>query len=120
MRGNNHELQIAYLHGRLEVQIESAANSIGIPFHELAGRLGSLLLTSSGRQVLGAPDNMPTLRGETTGDRTTVAKVAVARRPYRRTQKVKKLNWWFKRTPEQQKAITAKRVKSMKERREKK
>jgi hypothetical protein len=79
-RGTNGEVvasaeAIAYLHGRIDKEIELfAASSLHCTATELAERLGSLLLGAGIR----VEHNVSALREETTGGSSTVAEMALA------------------------------------------
>lgn len=82
----NHEdefsAQIAYIHGRIEAQIEAFANACGLPARQLASRVGELLLSAPGREVLGPEDRVPELPRKAGKRRKAVAAVEVAERPH--------------------------------------
>lgn len=77
---NENSTQIAYIYGRLEAQIEAFANSSGVSFRELAGRLATLLLGATSGKVLGTSDRVSQVPREAQR-RKTVAKVAMVKRP---------------------------------------
>jgi hypothetical protein len=56
------ENSLAYLHGRLEAQIEAFATALGIPAIELTARMWHVLSSPPGRTILGSIDRMPDLR----------------------------------------------------------
>jgi hypothetical protein len=74
----NFEIQIAYIHGRIEAQIEGFAASLGVSAAELAGRLGELLLGAQGGERLGVDDRLPKLRGKAGAGGQGVESVALA------------------------------------------
>jgi hypothetical protein len=70
---NEQELRerIAYIHGRVERELEAFANSLAIPAVELTQRLGRLLLGEGS----GFEDSLPHVRLETRSQSQRVAKV---------------------------------------------
>jgi hypothetical protein len=59
---NDVEDSIAYIFGRIEIQIEGFALRMGIPAAELAGRVGALLSAPPLGQILGSGDHLPYLQ----------------------------------------------------------
>lgn len=59
---NSIEIGIAYIHGRIEAQIESLAVSIGLPAAELTYRVGTLLCAKASGPVLGFGNPVPYVR----------------------------------------------------------
>jgi hypothetical protein len=110
----NDEVQVAYLHGRIEAEIERFASSMGISPLELTERLVELLLPPGKR----AGNRLPVLQSNSPARRSPVAKVEVAvephgRRPQNRevgaTSAIKK--YWQKMTREQRSAEVRRRMK---------
>lgn len=66
------DVSIAYIHGRLEAEVESFASSLGITSQELTRRVGILLLG----QGVGSGNSVPTVRVQTTTDSETVEQMA--------------------------------------------
>ena len=77
MRRYKNETSIAYIHGRIEAQLEAYAFGIGIPASELAARLGTLLLGTESGPVLGTHDRVPKLPSPPAARSKAVAKVAL-------------------------------------------
>ena len=57
--GKIHETEVAYLSGRIDNQLETAANSMGVAKGELAIRVAEVLLRSTGREVFRPEDRVP-------------------------------------------------------------
>jgi hypothetical protein len=104
---------VAYLHGRIEAQLEAFAVSIGTSAADLTSRVATLLLA----QGAGTAERVPKLRGASTSGDTRLAKVALVDRAHRPTQdakrpgtyssKVRSTNvkgYWARMTPKQRKA----------------
>lgn len=103
----NLEKAIAYIHGRIAIQIETFAQSLGLPASDLAARVGTLLFGQTGREPLGPEDRMPFMHRETAKGGKTVEPLAVASRtrskaPVKAQSKIK--NYWANMTPEQRQA----------------
>lgn len=99
----NFEVSIAYIHGRLEAQIEAFAQSLGIPARFLTNRLGTLLLVPEGGEVLRVADHLPVVRRKTAKRSKAVAKVAVVSRPRSKASSSGKgpRAYWAAMTPKQ-------------------
>lgn len=111
------ENSIAYLHGRIEAQLEAFAGSLGVPPSELTSRVAALLLALPSGSLLRTEDNMPSLRRKTTrAYKKRLSKVEVASRPSgpappvrkRRTSSIK--SYWERMTPKERQAEMARRV----------
>ena len=72
------EVKVAYLHGRLEAEIERFASSMGISPLELTERLVELLLPQGKR----SGHRLPVLQHDSPARRVPVAKVEVAVEPH--------------------------------------
>lgn len=108
MNASKLETCAAYLHGRIEAQLEAFAASLNIPSYELTNRVATLLLVSPQGRV---EDPMPDMRRETTKARNSIRKVAVARRARKsRSQKVGKGGYWKSMTPAQRGAEMQRRM----------
>jgi hypothetical protein len=75
-----------YVFGRVEQWIEDYAKSNNLPANELAERVAGLLFSQTGRQILGAPNRVPTLRGNSAGFDQSMEQVALARGSHRGAQ----------------------------------
>lgn len=105
--------RIAYIHGRIDQQIEIYAQSLGIPAAVLAERLATLLHPSGARST----SSVSPLRGDTTEAREAVAAVEVAVRPHGKKasggvskQKSGIQAYWASMTPAQRTAETKRRA----------
>jgi hypothetical protein len=96
------EIGAAYLHGRIEAQLEIYATSMGVPSFELTNRVAALLLTGS----QGSTENsMPDMRGEATETRQALRKMEMAGRPSKgRPRKTGPRGYWAKMTPLERKS----------------
>ena len=102
------EVSIAYIHGRIEAQIDAFAGSLEIPPAYLASRLGSLLLGQEDGEVVGTEHHLPVMPRKTVAGGKTVAKVAVDGGTHRgSTQKA----YWANMTPQQRSAEWKRRFK---------
>jgi hypothetical protein len=72
------EVGLAYIHGRLEAQVEIFATALGVPTIELAERMGSLLSSPARGSVLGSLDPLPNLRRGATADDPVSRPLALA------------------------------------------
>ncbi len=100
--------QIAYIHGRIEAQLEGFAASLGVPPVELTRRVGELLAGSmAGRESLGSSDFLSDLRRESTRLSKSLAAQAVASDSYIRSAYNKKVHRTRVRKPATKKAIAA-------------
>jgi hypothetical protein len=96
--GSKIEVSVAYIHGRIEAQLEAFAQSLDIPAWELAGRVGALLLGAESWSVLGTEDRVPSVSGSATERSKTARKVAVDGGTHRSSaQKA----YWERMTPKQ-------------------
>lgn len=120
MRKSSYEtdIKVAYIHGRIEAQIEAFADSAGIPAPELASRVGSLLCGAASGEVLGTEHRVPALPGQTAKGSKAVAKVALDGGTHRKPQKSRKVKktteWWWKLSEAERNKIKAKRLASYK------
>lgn len=108
------EVGIAYIHGRIEAQIENFAFAIGIPARELAERVGALLLSPPGGKVLGTKNSVSSLLGPSPIKRKSPRKMAVASDSHSGlSHKGTKIThpYWSKLTPEERKAEMKRRRK---------
>jgi hypothetical protein len=118
-KGRKHEVEnlavpIAYIHGRLEAQIEGFAASLDVSAGELAERLGELLLSGSGREGLGADDRLPKLRRKAGAGGKGVESVEVAGGTSSGGAHAGKggvKGYWDAMTPKQRKAEMQRRLK---------
>lgn len=76
----------AYAFGHCQAWLEVFAASAGLPYTELAIGVAALLHSETSGQVLGSGNSLPPLRGKSSKGNQTLAAVAVARGPYRKTQ----------------------------------
>src|SRR5438552_3378363 len=81
---------LIYAFAHTETWLEDYAKSHRLPAHELTGGVEALLLAQESGTVLGTFDRLPALRGTSAKGNKTARQVAVAKRPYRKTQ-VKKI-----------------------------
>lgn len=72
--------QIAYIHGRIEAEIEGFAKALNISMGQLAYKVASLLLSQTNREILGTESNMSQMRRNSAKRSKTVAKVALVKR----------------------------------------
>jgi hypothetical protein len=72
------EVGLAYIHGRLEAQIEIFATALGVPTIELAERMGSLLSSPARGTVLGSLDPLPNVRCRSSADDPVSRPLALA------------------------------------------
>jgi hypothetical protein len=104
-RGNEESIavQVAYIHGRIEAQLEAFANSLNIPAAQLTSRVGALLLGSQGREDMGPARRVSKLRRETAAGSCTVEPVEVAgsTRGGASNRRKGPKGYWAKLTPEQ-------------------
>lgn len=108
MHDKQFEIISAYIHGRIEAQIEAFAETLNIPKSQLTNRLGTLLLSNPQPRD---ENSMRILRRKTAKTHKPVRKVAVdsnARKNSTRktaSRKVgrpkKKVGYWASMTPEQ-------------------
>lgn len=105
----NYESQIAYIHGRIEHEIEGFANSLGIPTLVLTERLAELLHARRS----GVEDSMPGLREISSKRSEKLGKtLEVAERTHLGSQAIKSPkpakkrtnSYWANMTPEQRSA----------------
>lgn len=101
------EIGIAYIHGRIEAQIEAFAFGIGVPSASLAARVGALLLGNQNGKIVRIEDHMPTLRKKTAKAHTATRKMALVSNASRKPQR--KNTYWDRMTPRQRKAEMARR-----------
>lgn len=117
MKGRNEraiETSIAYIHGRVEAQLEGFAASLGILPFELTSRVASLLLFGSGGEISRNQDHLPKMRGKASKIHQTTRPVEVARGARGNvSRKGKKIThpYWSKLTPEERKAEMTRRMK---------
>ena len=109
--GKSFEIQLAYIHGRIESQLEAFAASLGIAPKELAVRLAGLLLGQEGGEVLRTGNRVPALSGKAPKRGTSARKVAVARRTRNAAPKTKYSAYWSRMTPEERSAEMRRRQK---------
>jgi hypothetical protein len=102
------DAQTIYAFAHCETWLEDFAKSHQLSAHELTSRVANLLLAQTSREVLGTEHTMSTLRRQTTKRNKTTRKVAMAKRPYRKTQigryakyKRSKIGYWDKMSPEE-------------------
>jgi hypothetical protein len=113
----NIEVSSQFIQGSIKAYLE-VTKAINILQIELTQRMGDLLLSQTGGEVLGAVNRVPTLPSTSTKGSKASRKMAVASSSHSRTQKGKVGrprsggSWWYDLTKEQQQAIIAKRVKS--------
>jgi hypothetical protein len=116
---------LAYIHGRLEAQIEIFATALGVPTVELAQRMGSLLSPPARGPLLGTDHRMPDLRQASTQGNRVSRPLALAGRTHGRSARqsssharsVKTAgpkNYWDKLTAEERAAEMARRVRKRK------
>lgn len=131
----------AYIHGRVEAQLEGFAASLGIPTRQLTERVGQLLIGTEGRSALGLQPSVRHMRREapeahqgtrevavadgTHENRARVAEEAAAanvriakrftitdgRRKRGKAARSAQKAYWAKMTPKQRKAEMARRMK---------
>jgi hypothetical protein len=121
MNVRDEEKALAYLHGRLEAQLEAFATSWGIPITELTARLATLLLTTASRRELGANDTVSTLLRATAEGNPTVESMAMdgnshriarGKRAQSAIKKPSKMRaYWAAMTKEQRRAEIMRRMK---------
>lgn len=128
-KGSEDESIIAYVHGRIDKELETFASSLGVQTSYLSTRIGALLLTSR----TGMESNLPSLRPATSKERSpleSVERIEHARHAstWRKSAKRKSSSkapknkvaskkkplssikkYWAKFTPEQRKKIMAAR-----------
>lgn len=78
MEKRNYETQIAYIHGRIEAQLDAFAHSLNLPAAELAYRVGALLLAAQGGESLGPNHNLSFVRNATAQRHQAVEPLALA------------------------------------------
>jgi hypothetical protein len=107
-KGRRHEednlaVQIAYIHGRIEAQLESFAQSLNIPSSQLASRVGALLLGAQGGEIVGPARGVSKLRREAAAGSSSVEPVEMAGGTRGGAQNRSKgpKGYWAKLTPEQ-------------------
>jgi len=103
-------VQIAYIHGRIEAQLEAFAQSLGLPTADLTGRMGSLLLYPQGGEIVGLARGVPKLRSKTAAGSKAVEPMAVVSGS-RSGASGNAKSYWAKMTPEQRSAEMRKRYK---------
>lgn len=110
----NIAVQIAYIHGRIEAQLESFAQSLNIPASQLTSRVGALLLGSQGGEIVGSSRGVSKLRRETSAGDSSVEPLEVASSTRSRASNRKKgvKGYWAKLTPEQRSDEMKKRYKN--------
>lgn len=101
------DVSIAYIHGRLDQQVEAYAQDLGIPSNELASRLASLLHAEGQR----TQHNVSALRSEMPGLGKAVAEMESNGDAHRQPQKRQKRSkptgikgYWAKMTVGQRSA----------------
>src|SRR6185312_8614684 len=113
MKGSNErgiEVIVAYIHGRVEAQIEGFSNNLGIPTSELTTRVATLLLGMPSRSL---EDRMSKVPRKTSKAYKTMGSVEVASGSRGNTsRKGKKVThpYWSKLTPEQRKKEMKRRM----------
>lgn len=115
------EKAIAFIHGRISVQIEDFAKILKLPERELANRLGILLLGLQSGEKIRVENNLPELRPKTTKRTKRLRKMEMVssthrNKTYKKNSSItrrgqKSKSWWMKFTPEQRKKIMAERRK---------
>ena len=108
------EKAIAFIHGRISVQIEDFAKILKLPERELANRLGILLLGLQSGEKIRVENNLPELRPKTTKRTKRLRKMEMVsgthrNKTYKKNSSIK--NWWSQFTPEQRKKIIHDRMK---------
>ena len=110
------ESQIAYLHGRIEHELEGFASSLGVDLKEVSTRVGAALVSSAGGQSVRGPDSLPIVRRKTTKAHKAVAKVGLRGRMSRKPQgtvhhkKSGIRQYWDRLTPKQRREEMQRRV----------
>lgn len=90
MYGNNAvESQFAYAFGRTEQWLRDFSESQGLPFHELAERVATLLHPTTLRENSGVVDTVSTLRTDSTEGNQATRKVEVVERPHHTEASIK-------------------------------
>jgi hypothetical protein len=106
----NLTVQLAYIHGRIEAQLEAYAQSLGLPAAQLTSRMGTLLLGTQNGEVMGPARGVPKLRSEAAKGGEAMEPMAVAGSPRRRASGSSKA-YWAKMTPEQRSKEMQRRTK---------
>lgn len=111
---NDIEKAIAFIHGRISVQIEDFAKILNLSERELATRLGTLLSGLQSGKEIRAKNSMSKLRTKTTKRTKRLRKVEMAsgthrNKTHKKNSAIKK--WWSQFTPEQRKNIIHARMK---------
>jgi hypothetical protein len=102
MNGSTTEAgEVLYAVGYIRHFLETYSFGCSLSTNELASRVATLILAQAGGQVLGTSDSLSTLRGEGAKRNKTTRKVALARGPHRKAQRVGK-KW----SPEQREKFT--------------
>lgn len=110
------KISLAYIHGRIEAEIESFANSLQLEPKEFTYRVATLLLGDSERSI---KDRMSKLPNNTTKNNKTLGQMEMDVVTHsNRPSKTKKLKlkgsgpkrYWASMTKEQRKAEMARRI----------
>jgi hypothetical protein len=109
------EHTVAYIHGRIEAQLEGFAASLGLPARQLTVRVAALLLGPESGGLLGSENRVSSLPGASaTADKATRT-MAVAKRPYRKARRPSLQRgaaaYWAAMTPSQRSKEMQRRMK---------
>lgn len=77
---------LIYAFAHCETWLEDYAKSQKLPAHELTERVAGLLFAQTSGEILGTEHRVSALPREATKRNSATRKVAVAKRPYRKTQ----------------------------------